>query len=365
MTPVSSSDLEEILSAGADRTRVVRGVAVRDWLIYGAGRCGREWAKLLATDGRRVHGFVDRQAMGDGTLPVYRIGECPEDLKRQCAVLLAVHNPGVDVASVIAALRDEEFQDVWLLQDLIDEWPAAANFWLAASAETLPFVEAIHAAFLGLADDASRALFAALLDQRLNSQVAKVPVGRADEHYLPTDLPSAPMPMRFIDCGAYTGDTIASFRRQGLQFEELAAFEPDPAQYRQLCTEVAREKAYVFPCGVWDEMTQLRFVADGSAGHIAAHGDITVQTVALDQALPNFTPDYIKMDIEGAEAKALNGARGIITRSRPRLAISTYHKPRDLWELQLLIHEWDLDYRFHLRSHGCNGFETVLYGLPQ
>jgi hypothetical protein len=111
-------------------------------------------------------------------------------------------------------------------------------------------------------------------------------------------------------------------------------------------------------------MTQLRFTANDAASHINEQGETTVQTVALDQALPNFAPDFIKMDIEGAEPQALDGARQLIDRYRPRLAISAYHRPRHLWELLLQLQRWDLGYRFHLRGHSFNGFDTVLYALP-
>ena len=30
----------------------------------------------------------------------------------------------------------------------------------------------------------------------------------------------------------------------------------------------------------------------------------------------------------------------------------------------LLVHRWESGYRFHLRTHCHNGFETVLYGIP-
>ena len=45
------------------------------------------------------------------------------------------------------------------------------------------------------------------------------------------------------------------------------------------------------------------------------------------------------MDIEGAEYEALLGARGTISKYRPGLAISLYHRPADLWQIPLLINE--------------------------
>jgi len=361
---MESLELRSVLARAQDRRRTQPGVESRHWLIYGAGRIGRKWAAVLAGSGRTVHGFIDRQAIGTPDQPVYRVTECPPALKQKCSVLLALHNPGVDVAAVRASLEQVGFCDLWLLQDLVDVWPEQSHFWLASSQESLPYVDDIAAAHDALADASSCELFCALLDQRLNGAAERLPAPDPSHHYLPQDLPTPRSPLRFIDCGAYVGDTIESFRQNDLRFAEIAAFEPDPNHFPKLAAAMASEKAALFPCGVWDSMTQLRFSSDDSASHITDSGEIIVQTVALDQAIPRFAPDYIKMDIEGAEGHALQGAVSLISTYRPRLAISTYHKPRDLWELLLQVQRMGLGYRFHLRSHAFNGFETVLYALP-
>ena len=72
-------------------------------------------------------------------------------------------------------------------------------------------------------------------------------------------------------------------------------------------------------------------------------------------------PDYIKMDIEGAEKEALQGARETIKDFTPNLAISIYHKPEDLWEIPILINEINPNYDFFIRCHNHLCLETVLY----
>ena len=363
---MANNALLQALARGEDRSRMERALRSQEWLVYGAGRTGRAWAKALVDRGLRVHAFIDRavSAREVSRLPVYGPASCPHELRRRCAILVALHNPGADVASVRRQLIDAEYANVWLLQDLIDAWPELSHFWLAPSKETLAHVDAISSAHEGLADEQSRILMTALLDQRLNGNAEALPPPNPDHHYLPDGVPKPPTPLRYIDCGAYTGDTIESFRNEGVELEAVAAFEPDAAHFPRLCTATQGIRASVFPCGVWSEMTQLRFFPDDAASHIDPTGEIIVQVVALDQALPRFNPSLIKMDIEGAEAHALLGARRMIEESRPYLAISAYHSPRDLWELMLLVQRWDVGYRFRLRSHSFNGFDTVLYGEP-
>ncbi len=74
--------------------------------------------------------------------------------------------------------------------------------------------------------------------------------------------------------------------------------------------------------------------------------------------------DFLKMDIEGSELLALEGAAKSIRHFHPKLAICVYHKPNHLFEVPLMIKAINPNYRFYLHCNGINGCETVLYGLP-
>ena len=91
-----------------------------------------------------------------------------------------------------------------------------------------------------------------------------------------------------------------------------------------------------------------------------------IQCIALDEALPDFAPTLVKMDIEGAEDAALLGMQKTITKYRPALAISAYHTAAHLWELPLLIEKIaESNYQYYLRTHAYNSFDTVLYAIPK
>lgn len=74
--------------------------------------------------------------------------------------------------------------------------------------------------------------------------------------------------------------------------------------------------------------------------------------------------DFIKMDIEGAELGALKGAARSIKRFMPKLAISIYHKPRDMVEIPLYIHDLGLGYRLFIDHYTIFDGETVVFALP-
>lgn len=93
-----------------------------------------------------------------------------------------------------------------------------------------------------------------------------------------------------------------------------------------------------------------------------------VQTITLDDYVTHMglqQVDYIKMDIEGAEAPALKGARHTIAHFRPKLAICLYHKWDDVFTLPPLIHATGVDYDFHFKwVQLTDGWEAVLLCMP-
>jgi FkbM family methyltransferase len=71
--------------------------------------------------------------------------------------------------------------------------------------------------------------------------------------------------------------------------------------------------------------------------------------------------DLIKMDVEGHEGAILRGARATISRFRPRLAISLYHRWDDYVRLPLFIRDLNLGYRFYLENYTISDGETIMY----
>ena len=76
---------------------------------------------------------------------------------------------------------------------------------------------------------------------------------------------------------------------------------------------------------------------------------IDLDTYVARNNLPRV--DFIKLDIEGAELDMLHGAKKTITRCKPKMAISAYHKPEDLWTLANYVKSLRSDYEFEFRHH--------------
>ena len=61
------------------------------------------------------------------------------------------------------------------------------------------------------------------------------------------------------------------------------------------------------------------------------------------------------------EILMLKGARKTIRQYKPKLAISVYHKPGDLFAIIDTVKDYVPEYKISLRQHYSNLSETVLY----
>lgn len=175
-----------------------------------------------------------------------------------------------------------------------------------------------------------------------------------------------------IDCGAYTGDTLEAFYNSpDCRCHSYFALEPTPEYFSTIVNYVQghglQNQVHPLQSAVWDRCEKLSFLDSADTGNaVTAKGGITVHADTIDHILSNHRgkADFIKMDIEGSEVPALRGAKEVICRDHPVLAICIYHRVSDLWEIPLLIRSMYGDYRLYVRHHSKGIEETVLYALP-
>lgn len=172
----------------------------------------------------------------------------------------------------------------------------------------------------------------------------------------------------FVDGGAYDFDSSKALLSR-CRAEKIYAFEPDEINLEKIKNIVGQYKDVkisLFQNGLWDKNEILRFESNGTIGsHISENGDVTIHAAALDEIIKERVT-YIKMDIEGAELKALTGAAGLIQKYKPKLAICVYHKPEDIIEIPAYILSLVPEYKLYLRHYAWNAAETVLYAvLPE
>lgn len=186
-----------------------------------------------------------------------------------------------------------------------------------------------------------------------------------------------------IDGGGCWGDTALYFANEVGEQGRVYTFEFAPENLKILernvqLNEGLSRRVEVVRRALWDSSGQtLPYNASGPGTSLAprrfaaADGGCEergpqVSTAAIDdfvreRNLPRI--DFIKMDIEGSELNALRGAEGTLKNFRPRLAISVYHKQRDLVEIPAYLRSLDLGYEFFLDHFTIYGEETVLFAV--
>lgn len=361
--------LDELLAKGG---RELEPLDTRRIVVYGAGGCGRKVARLAQTNGIEVAAFID--ARGDNSRNadgILRFAPQSTQVREFAAegvpVVVGIFNFATDIAPIAQLLNEIGFNRVVSYPEFHEQFGTTDDYWLTRRINYRTRSAEIAETFDLFADQRSREIYYEILVHRLDVDSSRLRTPAVDDHYLPPDLPAPATPMRVIDGGAFDGDTLRLLIGKGLALAAVAAFEPDSQNYRALCTTASElsgkiGEATLVPCGLSERTEMLTFRPGGGSGSsLDERGTTHVQVVALDEILPSFAPTFLKLDIEGAEPAALRGARKLIARHQPRLAVCVYHEPEHLWTLPRLMKELNGSYKLALRYHQRNGFDVVAY----
>ncbi len=140
-----------------------------------------------------------------------------------------------------------------------------------------------------------------------------------------------------LDCGANVG----VFTRRALDAGArlVVAIEPVPSNLeclrRNFQAEISDRRVILYPKGVWDKDDILSMNVDDDSTRDSfvmlrkqTKSTVSFPVTTVDQLASELQltgVDFVKMDIEGSERKALSGARRVLASYRPRLAICVYH----------------------------------------
>jgi FkbM family methyltransferase len=168
-----------------------------------------------------------------------------------------------------------------------------------------------------------------------------------------------------IDCGAHIGMFTRYALRQGAR--RVVAIEPDPINLAcleaNLASEIAAGQVIVIKAGVWDRKDYLTLFlgsedwgGDGQSFVSRLDGNRRIEGVPvlpLDDIVAQLKldrVDFIKMDIEGSERHALEGAEQTLRRFMPRMAICSYHLFDDPAVLPAIVLRVQPTYRIHAKD---------------
>jgi FkbM family methyltransferase len=366
----------ELLGESVDAARVRERGAFDDFteggrariVLFGAGALGRKICAVLKRHGVTPLAFADNAAALQGSaidgVPVLAPADAAARFAVDAVFVVTIFRGAGDAGMAarcaqLGALgcgRVTTFLPLawkWA-EELLPHYGAALPSVLLAKADEL---RALDTAW---ADAASRTTFQAQLAWRLRADFSGVGAPAPDQ-YFPRDLFTRRADERLVDGGAFDGDTLRVF---GENFARAWAIEPDPKNAVRL-TAAADARVTVLPCALGARRGKIRFADSGTVASAAdAAGGVMVRVETLDALLPDALPTLIKLDIEGAELDALVGARAVVGRARPLLAVCAYHAPEHLWTIPREMRAMLPGHALALRAHQYDGFELVAYAVP-
>jgi len=235
-------------------------------------------------------------------------------------------------------------------------------------------IERFNILFHSLEDEKSKNVLINVIKGKISCKKEYFMQSFSPEQYFDKEVISFTEKECFIDAGAYTGDTLASFiSAVNNKFNSIYCFEPFYDNFHKL--ELFKQldlnndnRIKLYKKGLLDECKTVGFEIEGdvySAGTVSESASNLIEVISLDSLVfnENHFPTFVKMDIEGSELEALHGARQTIQKYRPKLAICVYHKKEDMLDIYEYIKGLNLNYKFYLRHHSGDFTETVLYAV--
>ena len=335
-------------------------------VLVGAGGMGARMGNALLESGVAVVAFADanpaqqeRRLLG---VPVMSHEEAAERWGEQGRFVVTIWNGAhsfVDTRRRLSAIGCGcvvSWLDVArvLQQDLLPQYAADVPETVLRAREEILALQRVWA------DTLSASVYASQITWRLTGDFAVLGDAQPD-HYFPSDAVRLRREEVFVDCGAFTGDTVLEFARRMPEFGAIYAFEPDEQNFVALAAAVRtlsvsqRERIFLYKSATGVDRGVCRFASGmGAASSTVVGADgrsvSEVPCTSIDGLLEHTLPTFIKLDVEGAEAATLRGAAGTLTKGRPVLAVAAYHNPADVWELPALVSQLTRDYLLYLQS---------------
>ena len=175
-----------------------------------------------------------------------------------------------------------------------------------------------------------------------------------------------------VDLGAFTGDTVKDYvDSYGIDnYKKIYCYEMSFDNFIKLIDRTIKYKNIIRRNVAVSDTKGVVYIDENSfsssANRISDSGEKKVETITLDEEITEKIT-LLKMDIEGAEKKAIMGAKNHIINDNPKLLISVYHNHEDLYKIPSMINELNNNYKYYLRYYSGSLFPTeiVLIGIPR
>ncbi len=186
-----------------------------------------------------------------------------------------------------------------------------------------------------------------------------------DEQYFDKQLIPNIKNINFVDGGGYIGDTIPHIISNFPDFNKIYLIEPSALHINIAKKKFQdRENIKFYEIGLSNKNITSSVDNNQLLTSDCNHNYKAISLNKLDNMITEKI-DFIKLDIEGDEQDAIEGASNIILKYKPILAICIYHKAEDWYKIPTKVLNIHKDYKIYIRHYMEGIYETVMYFIPK
>ena len=176
-----------------------------------------------------------------------------------------------------------------------------------------------------------------------------------------------------IDAGACWGDTALYFASLVEKEGKVFSFEFLPENVNVFKKNISineniKDRIFLIEKPLLDKSDEDVFCSNNGPGNSITYeekiAESSYKTISIDDFVNNEKIekiDFIKMDIEGSELKALQGAEKTLKKYKPTLAISVYHKESDFYDIPNYLISLNIGYKYYFDHYSIHNEESVLF----
>ncbi|MEA3553314.1 MAG: FkbM family methyltransferase [Campylobacterota bacterium] len=185
-----------------------------------------------------------------------------------------------------------------------------------------------------------------------------------DGQYFDKDIVPPLKDIVFLDGGGYVGDTTPNIIKNYPDFKKIYLIEPSELHINIAKRDFEHIKNIEFiNCGLSNKKVTINTSGNQSNQNNCDH-NYQAQNIDTIDNIVKEKIDFIKLDIEGAEQDAIDGAQQTIKKYKPVLAICVYHKAEDWYKIPQKVLSINSEYKIYLRHYMEGIYETVMYFIP-
>ena len=327
-------------------------------ILYGAGTLSSFVMEHLERYHISIECFCDTYRSG-----VHKTTGLPiisaEQLKSNYSDAIVVITSEMYGRSIMDTLRKIDYQGkIYSFDELL-------GFYTIPYEEFEPHIDGYEWAYEHYSDEISKQVV--IDDMRTRLLGMPMTPSKNPQYFEPSICPLTDNEV-FVDGGCFIGDSAEEFIRQvGGKYAHIYGFEPDENNLKKAIANLSQyENIDVLHGGLWHMTNRYKFVS-GAFGNskFSEEGDEITNTFGIDDffAEKPDKPTFIKMDIEGSERLAIDGASTILKVNKPKLAICVYHSIKDMYDLPQRILYHNPEYKLTLRHYSNWYAESVCYGV--